>query len=388
MPAHKNSRLSDTDRKPGARLPCAPSTESLDPSDRTLAIGLINNMSDGVLEATERQFLSLLGSASDATPIHLSFYTLPGIPRTEAGARHISQYYASTESLWGAKLDGLIVTGREPLTADLADEPYWESFTNILDWARENTLSTVWSCLAAHAAVQYMDDIRRIRSQRKYCGIFECAQVAEHAINRGLSSGFRVPHSRWNGLPEDELVECGYRILTRTADTSVDAFVKQEGSLFVFLQGHPEYEATTLLHEYRRDVGRYLRRESDTYPSMPQRYFDHDAVTVAEAIREEAIAYRNEDLAARISGAFENITIENTWRPTAVGIYRNWLRYISEQKDLAARCGKKSTLAPQIKLPLAESSEAGEGSSEAILATSLQDPSTTLTASRNTSTIL
>src|SRR2546429_6417390 len=44
---------------------------------------------------------------------------------------------------------------------------------------------------------------------------------------------------------------------------SVDMFVKELNSLFVFFQGHPEYEATTLLLEYRRDIKRFLRRERE-----------------------------------------------------------------------------------------------------------------------------
>ena len=37
-----------------------------------IKIGLINNMSDEGLKATERQFISLLDSASGNTPVHLS----------------------------------------------------------------------------------------------------------------------------------------------------------------------------------------------------------------------------------------------------------------------------------------------------------------------------
>ena len=57
------------------------------------------------------------------------------------------------------------------------------------------------------------------------------------------------------------LADCGYRILTRSAAAGVDMFARQDKSFHLFLQGHPEYEAKTLLREYRRDVGRYLRRE-------------------------------------------------------------------------------------------------------------------------------
>jgi homoserine O-succinyltransferase len=89
-----------------------------------IKIGLINNMSDEALKATERQFISLLDSASDKMPVHLSFYTLPGVPRNCLTANHISSRYSNIEDLWNGHLDGLIVTGREPMAANLADEPY------------------------------------------------------------------------------------------------------------------------------------------------------------------------------------------------------------------------------------------------------------------------
>src|SRR2546430_13670792 len=41
----------------------------------------------------------------------------------------------------------------------------------------------------------------------------------------------------------------------------------------LFLQGHPEYERTTLFKEYRRDVGRFLSGEQSSYPPLPCRYF-------------------------------------------------------------------------------------------------------------------
>ena len=52
-------------------------------------------------------------------------------------------------------------------------------------------------------------------------------------------------------------------------------------SLFLFLQGHPEYEAGTLLREYRRDIARFLRGEREHYPAVPQGYFDARANTAS-----------------------------------------------------------------------------------------------------------
>jgi homoserine O-succinyltransferase len=303
-----------------------------------LNIGLINNMPDGALEATERQFLSLLNAASDATPegitVRLSLYSLPGIPRNEIGASRIRNFYTSTETLLDTQLDGLIVTGREPLTPNLQDEPYWDSFTKVLEWARENTHSTVWSCLAAHAAALHMDGVTRVRSPHKHCGVFDCAQLASHTLTEGTPARFSLPHSRWNGLPEDALTASGYNVLTRSSDVGVDTFVKQFKSLFLFFQGHPEYESNTLLLEYRRDVGRFLRRETNVYPLMPRNYFAPDTVHALTTLQRKAENNPDEKFLAEISDILEKLSIENTWSPTAQCIYKNWLQYILAQKKL------------------------------------------------------
>ena len=320
----------------------APSNQRSRTSGRSLNIGLINNMADGALEATERQFVSLLNAASDGFSIHLSLYALPEVPRGESSTRHIRTFYSSFEKLLDTELDGLIVTGREPLTPNLADEPYWKSFTKVTDWARNNTCSTIWSCLAAHAAILHMDGVGRVRRDHKHCGVFDCARVSDHLLTAGMSSRFQLPHSRWNGIPEEQLTAYGYRVLTRTTAGDVDIFVKLDNkeSMFVFFQGHPEYESKTLMLEYRRDVGRYFRGETDCYPVMPLGYFDSDMVALLSSFQAEALSRPGEDILAQVSRCLENANIENTWRATAACIYRNWLEYLYEQKQKQSKSGE------------------------------------------------
>jgi homoserine O-succinyltransferase len=298
-----------------------------------VTIGLVNNMPDSAFRATERQFVSLLESASDGIPVRLVLYSLPGIRREGASLHHAESFYSSVEALAEARLDGLIVTGREPVTADLRTEPYWESFTRVLGWARENTYSTVWSCLAAHAAILHMDGIERRRSDHKHFGVLECTREPGHPLHAGTAPRFRVPHSRWNGVREEELADRGYSVLARSNGAGVDTFVKQTGSLFVFFQGHPEYEADTLLREYRRDAGRYLRGESDNYPLIPASYFNQTTADALNALAETALNGRDEQLLERVSAVLEKPEIENTWRMTATLIYRNWLEYICASKE-------------------------------------------------------
>jgi homoserine O-succinyltransferase len=298
-----------------------------------LDIGLLNIMPDAALQSTERQFLTLIDSAAGDIVVHLSFYSLPDVPRSDSGRRHVESFYSGIRDLWHSHLDGLIVTGTEPRSSNLMDESYWGSLIEVLDWAGESTYSTICSCLSAHAAVLYLDGINRRRLRDKRLGLFECAPVSNHPLIADTPSHFRMPHSRWNEIPEDELASCGYVAMTRARDGSVDMFVKRKKSLFVFFQGHPEYETNTLLLEYRRDVGRYLRQERDIYPSMPLSYFNEDAANILTALQERASADRHEKLLEDFPTARVETTLENNWRPVAERIWRNWLIYLCTQKQ-------------------------------------------------------
>jgi homoserine O-succinyltransferase len=322
--------------------------------DKKLAIGLLNNMPDSALEATERQFISLLGAASDSFSIELSLLAMPGIPRGEVALRRIQERYVSTELLDELKLDGLIVTGREPLTPNLSDEPYWASFVQVLEYARENTFSTIWSCLAAHAAVLHMDGIKRVRSDEKHCGVFECTAIAEHPITKNVPKLYRLPHSRWNGLSEAELSRCGYEVLTRASSAGVDSFIRQskQRSLFLFFQGHPEYEPDTLLLEYRRDVNRFLKGEASRYPNVPAGYFDESTLKELDEIRRDTSVRLPQETMVHLDRVLSRARAANGWHATAMTIYRNWLEYMAIQKKPAAviqRPGRRMS-----NLPVAE----------------------------------
>jgi len=145
-----------------------------------------------------------------------------------------------------------------------------------------------------------------------------------------------MPHSRWNEIPEDALASHGYRVLTRSDAAGVDAFVKQRKSLFVFFQGHPEYEAQTLMLEYRRDIRRFLLHERETYPTMPHGYFDDATVEALKALHSRALANRSEDVLNDFPTALAAGTVTNTWRATATVVYRNWLLYLAAQRGATA----------------------------------------------------
>ena len=306
-----------------------------------LVIGLVNNMGDAALQTTERQFRDLVGAASGEHDVQLRLFSLPGLIRGDSGRAYVAENYETIDSLWNEKLDGLIVTGAEPRTPTLSGESYWRSFTLLVDWASDSATPTVWSCLAAHAAVLYLDGIERRRLSKKLTGVFRCAKVADHPMLGGLPASWRLPHSRLNTLDPEPLVAAGYTIASLSDEAGVDAFTLERRAPFVFCQGHPEYDAETLRREYRRDVGRYLAGAMEHYPELPHGYFDSDMSRALNRFRERAERRPARELLEQFpaDGASQPT---HAWRNVAVQLYRNWISNIAERKSSSTGSGALS----------------------------------------------
>jgi len=295
-------------------------------------IALVNNMPDPALEDTEIQFFELLDSAAGDVPVLVKLHSLSGVPRGERGQQHLNSFYFGTEELLNARFDGMIMTGTEPKQPDLRNEPYWPALADVLDWAENNTTATILSCLAAHAGVLHSDGIPRRPLSDKQFGVFDFAKVTSHHLTAGLER-VRFPHSRWNEVPVDALNACGYNVLAQSADGGVDSFAKKKKrSLFLHFQGHPEYGAQTLLKEYRRDIKRFLRRERETYPSMPKNYFAAAPTKLLEDFRDLLLSDRREELMEGFPEAAVVGSLQKSWHSSAVSIYRSWLQYVGAKK--------------------------------------------------------
>jgi homoserine O-succinyltransferase len=296
---------------------------------KDLVIGLVNNMPDTALEATEAQFARLLRAASGPLPVELRVAYLPEVPRGPEAREFIARNYWHIEQLTAASPDALIVTGLEPKAAKLVDEPYWRRLEQLLAWAQVRTASSIWSCLAAHAAVQQLDGIMRHRLDQKRFGVFQHSLLEGHPLLAGVAAPLCLPHSRWNELPVQELRTAGYTLLSWAPETGADVFVKQTQSLLVFLQGHPEYEPTTLLKEYRRDVGRFLRGQQANYPSQPKGYFSAAAAAQLDAFEQRARAQRTEETLADFPTLDPGAYMGDRWGGAAAQFYRNWLTLVA-----------------------------------------------------------
>ena len=256
--------------------------------------------------------------------MRLRLFSLPGIPRGPEAQARIAAHYTAYADLMQSRVDGLLVTGCEPVATRLSEEPVWGALTDVIDWAEHNTRSTIWSCLAAHAAVLHLDGIERQPLGKKCSGLFSVERTGEHPLLDGIAEPLLVPHSRWNGLDEAALTAAGYDIVTRSEEVGVDLFTKRWRSLFIYLQGHPEYDEGALRGEYRRDVSRFLGGSTATYPDLPRYYFPSATEAALSAFeveaKKDAATHMAFPLTARATG-------KRLWRRAfAVGLLRNWLR--------------------------------------------------------------
>jgi len=306
-------------------------------SGAPLEIGLLNNMPDTALQATERQFVRVLQAAAGERVVRLHFYSLPTVARSAEARAHLDVAYHDIADLRQARLDGLIVTGAEPKTELLQQEPYWPELSGIIDWAKTNTASTIWSCLAAHAAVLHLDHVVRRRLPAKCSGVFASERAAVDPLIDGLRWPLRIFHSRHNDLAEDDLVANGYSVLTRVPGAGVDIFVKRYQSLFVFFQGHPEYDPLSLRGEYLRDVGRFLNGTQESYPAAPAGYFDRETAAALDDLHLRALATPDPAMVAECRAILDRADVNFDRRGAAGTIFRNWLAYLATSKAERAR---------------------------------------------------
>jgi homoserine O-succinyltransferase len=294
-----------------------------------LRVAIVNNMPDSALVATERQFSQLMNAAAGGTA-EISLFHIPGVQRGDQAKEILAQRYAPFTDLFDSHVDALIVTGNEPRAARLDDEPYWSELTQIVDWARESACPSLWSCLAAHGAVLHLDGIERRRLPQKKSGVL--AATVSQPRRHGLPELLSVCHSRMNELSRDELTAQNYTIVSEAPGGNVDVFAKTYRAPFLFLQGHPEYEADSLMREYRRDVGRYLNGLRDIYPEIPENYFDNATVIRMENYR--TLAERTRDI--RLFETFPEVALRDglaeRLAQSASQIFKSWVSTVAEMR--------------------------------------------------------
>jgi homoserine O-succinyltransferase len=108
--------------------------------------------------------------------------------------------------------------------------------------------------------------------------------------------------------------------------------MKQSNGLFVFFQGHPEYDSDSLILEYIRDVRHFIEGKREIYPDAPVGIFDAGILDKLEECRLRAAGSRDADCFNDVTRTIRGQKVENTWRSPAERIYRNWLNTIIQKK--------------------------------------------------------
>lgn len=294
---------------------------------RELHIGLLNMMPDGALEATERQFYRLVGESNPIAQFYMHPFTLEGLARSAQAQAHIDQYYEPFAGIREAGLDALIITGANVTHPDLAQEPFWEPLIEVFEWVVENVTSTLCSCLATHAVLQFYYGQRRIPRREKLWGVFDHRVVDKrHPLVNDINTHFAVPHSRWNSITREQFDKAGLRVLAESREGGVHLTTSADGLRVVMFQGHPEYDTVSLLKEYKREVVRFVRGERTDYPPFPRHYLGvrQRALFSEYQLRVERALARGAALAEFPEGTVLG-DLQNTWHDTAEAVIGNWM---------------------------------------------------------------
>ena len=327
MPLVAHNQLPTFKRLLRDGLMVLPSDRAAHQRIRELHVGLLNMMPDKALAATERQFFRLVGESNPIAQFYVHPFTLPELARGPEAQEHISLYYDTFDRLREEGLDALIITGANVVGSELAQQPFWEPLIRVIDWAEVNCTSTLCSCLATHAVLQFRYGQKRLPQPEKIWGVYPHHVVdRHHPLVNDVNTRFDVPHSRWNAVTRDQFEAAGLRILAESDDVGVHLAASADGLRFVFFQGHPEYDTISLLKEYKREVIRFALGETDSYPPFPDNYIK----TREQAVLNE---YRNRVEQARAVEAVlpefpESLVtrrLDNTWHDTGEAVVGNWM---------------------------------------------------------------
>ena len=222
---------------------------------RPLRIGILNIMPLG--EKYEFNILHPLGlSVLQLEPIWIR---LESHNYKSWEPKHVDDIYVTyEEAMRDQPLDGLILTGAPVETIEYEDVYYWEEIKTILSDARKNIPSTLGLCWAGFV-MAYLEGVKKLNYDHKLFGVFELKNLApDHPIIGELDDVFFCPQSRHAGMPDEAMEEASesgrLKLLAYGPEAGYSIFSTTD-ERFIAHTGHPEYNATRLAEEAKRDHG-------------------------------------------------------------------------------------------------------------------------------------
>lgn len=263
---------------------------------RPLSIVVLNLMP--AKQTTETQLLRMLGNSP--LQVEVSFlHTASHQPRHTDPA-HLDFFYQTFEEIREQRFDGLIITGAPVELLAFEEVDYWDELVEVMNWADTNVFSTLAICWAAQAELYHHYGIGKYQVPKKVFGVFEHVVTdPKNKLTRGFDDSFLAPHSRHTTVdPDDIEASADLELLAHSPAAGFYLAASRDGRR-VFVTGHPEYDASTLDAEYRRDLAAGLDID------LPHNYYPHD-----DPFRTPAV----------------------TWRAHGDLLYTNWLNYCVYQE--------------------------------------------------------
>ena len=270
-------------------------TRAMHQDIRPLKIAIVNLMPTKI--TTETQLLRLLSNS----PLHVEIDLVGMDSHTSknTSAEHLETFYKTFKDIKNQKYDGMIITGAPVENYDFQDVDYWDELVSIMEWSKTHVTSTFHICWAAQAGLYYHYGIPKYSLDKKLSGVYK------HKVNRrtaklvrGFDNEFYAPHSRYTEVRAEDIKKVKELEILAESDEAGVYIVFTKGGRQIFVTGHSEYDADTLLNEYLRDLGRGIN------PDIPRNYFPDDNPEKKPVVR---------------------------WRSHANLLFSNWLNYFVYQ---------------------------------------------------------
>ncbi|MGY3765986.1 homoserine O-acetyltransferase/O-succinyltransferase family protein [Vagococcus vulneris] len=206
---------------------------------------------------------------------------------------YLESFYQTFDDIKARNYDLLIVTGAPVEKFAFEEVDYWRELQEILNWAEHHVTSSLFICWGAQAALYHYYNIQKTTYSEKLFGIYSQHNLRENWLLNGFDDVFMTPQSRYTGI---EINRDHKDINILAANNDIGATIlSSKDDRFIFILGHFEYDTTTLMSEYLRDLA------TGILTSFPKNYIDSNSTNKNPA---------------------------NTWRAHAHILFQNWINHV------------------------------------------------------------
>ena len=259
---------------------------------RPLRIGLVNLMPKKV--QTETQFARVIG----ATPLQIEFslIRMTGHESRNTAPEHMEAFYRPFSEAKHEKFDGVIITGAPIEHLEFDEVSYIDELRELFAWTQTNVHSTFGVCWGGMAMINHFHGVKKHILTEKAFGCFRHQNLDPASpYLRGFSDDFVMPVSRWTEMRVEEISAVEDLHILMSSDEVGVGLVADPRHRALYIFNHLEYDSTTLMEEYQRDI------EAGGTTLPPINYF------------------RDDD---------PQKTPENRWRSHGHLLYGNWVNEI------------------------------------------------------------